>query len=163
MPTLKNNPVQLLGSFVFVSNPLPDFTLVGTDLKEYSLSDFPNKKLLLSIFPSIDTSVCSLAANVFYEKLQSHTNLQLLLISRDLPFALQRFCKDLKGTNMLALSAFRSEGFGKKYGVEIASGPMKGLFTRAVLVTDQNHQVCYTELVSEITNEPNYDEAFKFI
>lgn len=159
MPTLAGNPIKLHGNFL-TKGALPNFTLVSADLQEVKDGDFAGVPLLLNIFPSIDTSVCSLAGLAFYQKLQAFPDAKLLCISKDLPFALGRFCAKEGIKNLLTLSAFRSD-FGKVYGVEIADSPLQGLLARSVIVTDKQHAIVYSELVPEIKTEPNYDKAIE--
>ena len=156
--TLQGNEIHTTGNLPEVGSVAQNFTLVAEDLSEKSLSDFVGKKVVLNIFPSIDTGVCAASARHFNADLNSLENTVVLNISKDLPFALGRFCAAEGLNNVETLSDFRGS-FGDDYGVAITDGPMKGLLSRAVIVTDENDQVIYTEQVPEITNEPNYEAA----
>lgn len=160
--TLKGKSVNLEGNFCHVGEKAPAFSLVGQDLKEYTLSSFGNTKKLLSIFPSFDTPVCSKAMHEFYTLCQEHSKLTILNISMDLPFAAKRYCLENALEKSITLSAFRSD-FGQQYGVKMIDGPLKGLLARAVIGLDEEGRVIYAELVSEITHEPNYQAAFEAI
>jgi thioredoxin-dependent peroxiredoxin len=162
--TFKSIPIHTSGSLPKKGSKAEDFTLVDTNLKEVSLfKDFPGKKKILSIVPSLDTPVCSLSAKKFNAALKEHPDIQLLIISADLPFAQKRVCmqEDLK--NVTTLSLIRSKDFAKAYGVLITDGPLAGLCARAVIVLDQQDRVVYTELVPEITHEPDYDKALQAV
>jgi thiol peroxidase len=155
---LKGTPVQTNGELPAPGSTAPDFLLIGTDLSEKTLADFKGKKKILTINPSYDTAVCQAAARTFNERATSLDEVVVLVISSDLPFAQKRFCvaEGLKG--VVPLSTFRGS-FLKDYGVEMVSGAMKGLAARAIVVLDENDKVVHTELVSDITREPNYDAA----
>ncbi len=152
--TLKGNPIHTSGTLPAVGSSVPAFRLVAADLSEKTRADFSGKTLVLNIFPSIDTGVCALSVEKFYQTLSKAPNIIVVNISKDLPFAQGRFCtaKQLQATT---LSAFRSS-FGKEWGVEIIDGPLAGLLSRAVVVVDANGKVTYTEQVPEITQEPDY-------
>jgi thiol peroxidase len=154
--TLKGNPIETSGELPKIGSKLPDFTLIKQDLSRVSLKDFPGKKVL-NIFPSIDTPVCATSARKFNEA-ASKRGLTVLCVSEDLPFALKRFCAAENLDKVTALSAFRSS-FGKDYGVEIKTGPLAGLTSRAIVVVDDDNTVVHTEQVPEIGQEPNYDAA----
>lgn len=156
--TFKGNAAKTAGSLPEVGSELKDFSLVSSDLSEKSLSDFKGKKVIMSIFPSIDTGVCQAAARKFNEAAASLDNTVVVNISRDLPFALSRFCAAEGIKNVETLSDFRSS-FGEDYGVTLEDTPLKGLLSRAVIVADENGKVVYTEQVPEITQEPDYDAA----
>jgi len=154
--TLKGNPIQTAGELPKVGSQAPDFSLLKQDLSRVSLKDYPGKKVL-NIFPSIDTAVCATSVRKFNE-IVSKQGITVLCVSEDLPFATKRFCGAENLDKVVALSAFRSS-FGQDYGVEIKSGPLSGLASRAVVVLDENNKVLYTEQVPEIGQEPNYDAA----
>jgi thiol peroxidase len=154
--TLKGNPIQTSGELPSVGSKLPDFTLIKQDLSRVSLKDFPGKKVL-NIFPSVDTAVCATSVRKFNEA-ASKRGLSVLCISEDLPFALKRFCGAENLDKVTTLSAFHST-FSKDYGVEIKTGPLAGLCSRAVIVVGDDDTVLYTEQVPEIGQEPNYDAA----
>ncbi len=156
--TLKGNPVEVSGTFLQAGQTAPDFSLVTGDLSEKSLNDFAGKRKVLNIFPSVDTGVCAASVRKFNEKATSLDSTVVLCISHDLPFAQSRFCGAEGIENVVMLSAFRS-GFAQDYGVAQTSGPLAGLTARAVVVLDENNQVLYSQLVPEITEEPDYDAA----
>lgn len=161
--TLGGNAVKVEGNFPKAGSPASDFTLVKSDLSEVSLSSFKGKKVILNIFPSLDTKVCAMSVRRFNELAAKMENTVVLAISKDLPFAHARFCTTEGIENVIGLSAFRNMSFGKDYGVALADGPLAGLFARAVVGLDENGQVIYSELVPEITNEPDYDKALEAI
>lgn len=157
--TFRGTPITVLGHFPQVGDKAPDFNLTSTELTPISLGDFAGKKLVLSIFPSIDTGVCAQSIRAFNSKIASMDNAYVLAISADLPFAAGRFC-ELEGIkNVQHASVFRSPTFAKDYGVAIVDGPIAGLTSRAVICIDEQQNVVYSELVSETANEPNYDAA----
>lgn len=156
--TFKGTPVNTSGELPAYGQPLPDFELVGSDLKPVSKKDFEGKRLVLSFFPSVDTSVCAAGLRAFNAKAADVEETVVIGISKDLPFAHSRFCGAEDIENLVTGSAFRSS-FGEDYGVTLVDGPMAGLLARGVVVTDANHNVIYSELVSEITHEPDYDAA----
>ena len=154
----KGNPVNTAGELPAVGSAAPDFKVVGTDLSTVSLSDFAGKKVVINAFPSVDTGVCALQLKAFNEKV-AEKDVILLFVSQDLPFAFSRFCGAEGVENAITTSDFRSHSFADAYGLKLVDGPLEGLLTRAVIVLDEAHKVTYTELVSEITHEPNYDAA----
>ena len=156
----KGNPVKTNGELPKVGTKAPDFKLVKGDLSEVTLSDFAGKKLILNIFPSIDTGVCATSVRKF-NQIASEKGITVLCVSKDLPFAASRFCGAEGLTNVVSLSTMRGRDFLKDYGVEIASGPLTGVAARAVVVLDAQDRVIHSELVPEIKNEPNYDAALK--
>ncbi len=160
--TFKGSPVQTVGELPGIGSATPDFALVKQDLSETSLSDYAGKKLVLNIFPSIDTDVCALSVKAFNAKAAGLENTAVLCVSVDLPFAHARFCGAEGIENVETASAFRSP-FGDHYGVTLADGPLAGLLARAVLIIDETGQVIYTELVPEIAQEPDYDAALDAI
>lgn len=155
--TLGGNPVHTSGEMPKTGTQAPDFTLVKNDLSAVTLKDFSGSRLILNIFPSIDTGVCATSVRKFNEMAAGLSNTKVLCISRDLPFAQKRFCGTEGIENALTLSDFRNGSFGKDYGLEMTDGNLKGLHARAVVVLDENARVLYTELVPEIASEPNYD------
>jgi len=157
--TLKGNPVYTAGRLPSPGKTAPDFTLVKQDLTEMRLSELRGKRVVMNIFPSIETSVCATALRKFNEKAAGLNNTVVLAISKDLPLALKRFCAGEGITNVIPLSAFRDASFGRKYGVEILNGDFQGLFARSVVVLNENGKVIYTEQVPEIGQEPNYEAA----
>ena len=160
--TLKGNPVETSGELPALNSKAPDFTLVDQNLKDRHLSDFKGKKLL-SIVPSLDTPTCSLSTKKFSEAVKANPKLTVLVISADLPFAQKRMCGAEGVANITTLSMMRDKKFAKDYGVLIATGPLAGICTRAVLVLDENDKVIYAQLVPEIAQEPDYDKALSYL
>ena len=156
--TLQGNEIHTTGNLPEVGTVAQGFTLVAEDLSEKSLSDFAGKKVVLNIFPSIDTGVCAASARHFNEDASSLENTVVINISKDLPFALGRFCASEGLKNVINLSDYRSN-FGETYGLTITDSPLKGLLSRAVVVLDENGIVKYTEQVPEIAQEPDYSAA----
>lgn len=157
--TLKGNPVNTVGQLPQVGSQAQDFQLVKTDLSIASLSDFKGSKVVLNIFPSVDTGTCAASVRKFNEKASALENTKVLCISRDLPFAQNRFCGAEGLENVINLSDFKDASFGNAYGLTITDSPLAGLHSRAVIVLDENGVVKYTEQVSEIVDEPNYEAA----
>lgn len=157
--TLKGNPIETIGALPAVGSKLPGFNLTNTDLQDSSQSDFSTKKLVLNIFPSLDTPVCAASVRKFNAEASSLDNTAVLCISADLPFAHKRFCESEGLDNVYALSTFRSPQFGKDFGVEITTGPLKGLLSRAVVIVDSEGIVKYVEQVPEIAQDPDFDSA----
>jgi len=157
--TLEGNPIQTSGDLPSVGSQAPDFKLVKTDLSEVSLSDLSGKKVLLNIFPSIDTDVCAASVRRFNEEASKLDNAVVLCVSADLPFAAGRFCGAEGLDNVDPASVFRSPQFGTDYGLTIVSPPLEGLLARAVVVIDEQGKVAYNELVPEIVQEPDYSAA----
>ncbi|TXI83513.1 MAG: thiol peroxidase [Crocinitomicaceae bacterium] len=161
--TLGGNTIQTSGNLPEVGSNAKDFNLTKLDMGSTSLKDFAGSKLILNIFPSIDTGVCATSVREFNKKASSLDNTKVLCISRDLPFAQKRFCGAEGIENVEMLSDFQTGDFGKNYGLELVDGPLKGLHARAVVVLDENHQIVYEELVPEIAQEPNYEAALNAI
>ena len=157
--TLGGNPIAVAGNFPKKGDTAPDFTLTNKDLKDVSLKDFAGKRKVLNIVPSLDTPVCAKSTRIFNEKADGMANAAVLIISADLPFAMNRFCGAEGLANVATLSTVRGRDFHVKYGVDITDGPLKGLTARGVVVLDENNQVLHAELVPEIKQEPNYDAA----
>lgn len=157
--TLKGTPVRTNGDLPAHGSQAPDFQLVDAELGERSLKDYQGKRKLISIVPSLDTAVCSLSTKKFNEKIKTHPEVIVLIISADLPFAQKRACAVEGASNVIPLSMMRSKDFAKAYGVLIENGPLAGLCARAVVVLDEKDEVIYRQLVSEITQEPDYDKA----
>lgn len=156
--TFKNEPVTTSGTLPEKSAVAPEFELVGGDLGTVKLSDYAGKRVVLNIFPSLDTDVCAMSVRAFNELAASLTDTVVIAISKDLPFAQGRFCTTEGIKNLVAASAFRSS-FGEDYGLTMTSGPLEGLLSRCVVIIDTDGQVIYTEQVPEITQEPNYEAA----
>lgn len=160
----KGNPVTIDGEFVKVGEVAPEFTLVKNDLSNYTLKDGKGKYLILNIFPSLDTGVCATSVRKFNELAANMPDTVVLAISKDLPFAQGRFCTIEGIENVVALSDFRNASdFGHQYGVLMSDGPLEGLFARSVVVINPEGKVVYTELVPEITQEPDYEAALKAV
>ena len=157
--TLGGNTINTVGNLPAVGSKAPNFELVKDDLSVVTLNDYSGKRVVLNIFPSVDTGTCAASVRKFNEKASTLKNTSVLCISRDLPFAQKRFCAAEGLENVAVLSDFKTGAFGKAYGLEIADGAFSGLHSRVVLVLDENLNVIYTEQVAEIGNEPNYDAA----
>lgn len=157
----QGNPVSTSGNLPAVGSQAPDFKLVKGDLSEVSLSSLKGKKVVLNIFPSIDTGVCAASVRRFNKEASSLANTVVLCISRDLPFASGRFCSAEGLKDVVTASEFRNQDFSKAYGVLITDSAFAGLHARAVVVVDEKGVVKHTELVPEITQEPNYANALK--
>jgi thiol peroxidase len=155
--TLKGMKVQTIGELPEKGTQAPAFTLVRTDLSAISLSDLKGKKLILNIFPSLDTGVCAASVRRFNKEAANLHNTLVLAISKDLPFAHARFCTTEGIESVLPLSTFRNPDFEKSYGVLMTDGPLKGLLARAIVSIDESGKILHTELVPEITQEPNYN------
>ena len=155
--TLRGNPINTVGDLPAVGAQAPAFALTGTDLGEIANGQFDGKAVVLNIFPSVDTPVCATSVRSFNERAAA-TGVSVVCVSKDLPFALKRFCGAEGIENVVSASAFRSS-FGEDYGITIAGGPMAGLLGRAVVVVGADGKVAYTELVPEIGSEPDYDAA----
>jgi thiol peroxidase len=157
--TLGGNPFTVAGQLPKVGEMAPDFTLTTKDLSEVTLAAFAGKRKVLNIVPSLDTPTCATSTRKFNEKANSMGNAVVLVIAADLPFAMSRFCGAEGLENVVTLSTFRNHDFHYRYGVDMVDGPLRGLTARAVVVLDENNRVLHAELVPEIKNEPNYDEA----
>lgn len=154
-----STPVDVYGQLPVVGSIAPDFHLTSNSLSDINRSDFPGKRVVLNIFPSLDTDVCAASVRRFNQEVTKLDDVAVVCVSMDLPFAMSRFCTINGIENVIAASAFRSPEFAKEYGVMMVDGPLKGLLARAVVVLDENGRVIYTELVEEITHEPDYDAA----
>ena len=157
--TFKGNQIHTSGELPSVGGTAPNFVLVDGDLNDVSLSTYQGKRKLLNIFPSLDTPVCATSTKKFNQSASGRPDAVFLMISADLPFAMQRFCSSEGTNNVVPLSLMRSRKFAKDYGVLIEDGPLAGITARAVVVLDENNNVTYTELVPEIAKEPDYDKA----
>lgn len=158
--TLKGNPFNTNGNLPAKGSKAPAFKLVKTDLSEVGSADLAGKRIVLNIFPSIDTPTCATSVRTFNAQASALDNTVVVCASQDLPFALGRFCGAEGLTNVIPASAFRSN-FASDFGVKMVDGPLAGLTARAVVVLDTNGNVLHTELVSEVAHEPNYDAALK--
>ncbi|HSJ92068.1 MAG TPA: thiol peroxidase [Ilumatobacter sp.] len=156
--TLRGNPFNTSGELPAVGSPAPQFSLVGSDLSDVSSESFAGKRVVLNIFPSIDTPTCAASVRAFNERAAELDNTVVLCVSEDLPFAAGRFCGAEGIANVTTGSAFRSD-FAEAYGVKLEEGPLAGLTARAVVVIDEDGTVTHTQLVGEIADEPDYDAA----
>ena len=161
--TLKENAINTIGNLPKTGTKAPDFILTAVDLSHKSLSDFTGKNVILNIFPSVDTGTCAMSVREFNKNASELKNTVVLCISKDLPFAQARFCaaEDLK--NVVMLSDFATGKFGDDYQLKIVNGPLAHLHSRAIVILDTDGNVTYTEQVSDIVNEPNYEAALKAI
>ncbi len=157
--TLKGNPFHTVGDLPRVGSEAPAFTLTRNDLAEISRADYPGQRLVLNIFPSIDTPTCATSVRTFNAKASQAPNTTVLCISADLPFAASRFCTTEGLDKVVPASVFRNPGFGSAFGVTLTDGPLRGLLARSVVVLDANGKVLHTELVGEIAHEPDYETA----
>ena len=152
-----------VGNLPTIGSAAPDFVLSGNDMKDVSSKQFAGKTIVLNIFPSVDTGVCSTSVREFNKRAASLNNTVILCISKDLPFAQKRFCGAEGIDRAITLSDFKGRGFGKAYGIELMDSNFAGLFARSVVVIDASGKVKYTELVPQIGQEPNYDAALMAI
>lgn len=158
--TFKGNPIHTSGNLPPLHTKAHDFCLIDKDLKERTLHEFHGKKKILSTVPSLDTGVCSLMTKHLNEAAKKHPNLIIITVSADLPFAQNRFCQAESVHQVLTLSMMRDKEFGKTYGLLITDGPLAGLLARSLFVLDEKDHILYSELVPEITQEPDYHKAF---
>ncbi len=161
--TLGGNPLETIGTLPTVGTQAKDFNLVKEDLSMLSLADLAGKRVVLNIFPSIDTGVCATSTRKFNAEASKLQNTQVVCVSRDLPFAFKRFCGAEGIDNLITASDFVSGQFGKDYQLEMTTGPLKNLHSRVVIVLDENGKIIYTEQVPEIGQEPNYDKVFEVL
>ncbi len=157
--TLGGNPINTSGELPIIGSKLADFSLVKNDLSIATLKDFAGSRLVLNIFPSIDTGTCATSVRKFNSNAATLLNTKVLCISRDLPFAQKRFCGAEGIENVINLSDFKDGNFGKTNGLEIIDGVLAGLHSRVIIVVDENGIIIHTEQVPEIANEPNYEAA----
>ena len=153
--------VNTVGDLPHVGSTAPSFALTGNDMKTVKSEAFAGKNIVLNIFPSVETKTCSMSVREFNKRIAAFPNSVVLCISKDLPFAMKRFCGAEGITNAITLSDFRSLGFGKSYGVEFVDGGFRGLFARAVVVIDKDGKIKYTQVVPQIGEEPDYESALK--
>jgi thiol peroxidase len=162
--TLQGNPFNTVGDLPQVGAKAPEFKLTTSDLADVSLESYKGKKVVLNIFPSLDTPVCATSVRKFNAEADKLENTVVLCVSKDLPFAHKRFCATEGLENVISVSELREDSeFSKAYGVGIADGPLAGLMSRAVVVLNEEGNVVYNEQVPEIAQEPNYEEALKAI
>ena len=157
--TFKGSPVNTNGGLPKVGEQAPDFSLTSADLSQKSIKDFEGKRIILNIFPSVDTGTCAASVRAFNQIASSLDNTVVLCISKDLPFAQGRFCAGEGLQNVITLSEYKNSSFSDTYGVRFSDGPLEGLLSRAVVVIDENGKVTYNEQVAEVVDEPNYEAA----
>lgn len=157
----QSTPCHTYGNLPSVGEKAPCFNLVDSELKDIRCNDFFGRKVVLNIFPSLDTPVCAASVRRFNKEASAIDGVAVICVSMDLPFAAKRFCTAEGIENLVVASAFRSPLFGQKYGVELVDGPLAGLLTRAVIIYDPDLKVIYRELVPEITQEPDYAAALR--
>lgn len=157
--TLKGQPFSTNGTLPEIGTKAPAFSLKKVDLTSTTLEDYDGFNVILNIFPSIDTATCAASVRAFNQRAANLENTKVICVSRDLPFAQKRFCGAEGIENVITASDFATGDFGKTYGLELIDGPLQALHARAIVVIDSHGKVKYTELVSEIANEPNYDAA----
>ena len=160
--TLQGNAFTTVGELPAVDSQAKGSSLVAADLAVKTLEDFKGNKVVLNIFPSLDTGTCAASVRRFNKEASNLGDTKVLCISKDLPFAQARFCGAEGLDNVITLSDFRSD-FTKQYGLEIADGPLAGLASRVVIILDESGKVIYTQQVPEIVDEPNYDEALSIL
>jgi len=157
--TLGGTPVQTNGTIPSKGDQLADFDLIKTDLSHCTLSDFKGQRVVLNIFPSVDTDTCATSVRKFNERASSMENTVVACVSRDLPFAQKRFCGAEGLDKVINLSDFRDGSFGRDYKLTFSNGPFEGLHSRVVIVADEEGKVLHSEQVQEVADEPNYDAA----
>lgn len=160
---LGGNPVHTSGDLPAVGSQAPDFSLTKTDLSDVSLGDYAGKKVILNIFPSIDTDVCAASVRKFNSEAAALDDTVVLAVSKDLPFAHKRFCGAEGIDKVVSVSELRNTDFGPAYGVRLEDGPLAGLFARSIVVVDGAGKVVHTQLVHEIKEEPDYAAALKAV
>ena len=161
--TLQGNEINTNGELPKVGSNAPNFMLVNSEMEDVSLTNYQGKKKLLSIVPSLDTPVCATSTKKFDKLAKEKLDTVFITISADLPFAVSRFCKAEGVSNVITLSMMRSRNFAKDYGVLITDGPLAGITARAIIVLNETNEVIYSELVSEIADEPDYDAALALL
>ena len=161
--TLQGNPINTIGNLPENGTPAPSFKLTKTDLSDASMADFAGTRLILNIFPSIDTEVCAMSVRRFNAEAEKLDNTSVLCISADLPFAQGRFCGAEGLDRVITLSMMRDQKFGADYGLSITDGPLAGLLSRAIVIVNTDGTVIYSEQVPEITQEPDYAAALKIL
>lgn len=161
--TLKGNPINTIGALPEPGSKAPGFLLTKGDLSNIHLDDYKGAKVVLNIFPSVDTGTCAQSVRQFNKEAAELENTKVLCVSKDLPFAQARFCGAEGIANVEMLSDFRDGNFGKAFGLEFVDGPLKSLHSRAVVVLDEEGKVIYTEQVGETVDEPNYKAALEVL
>jgi len=161
--TFKDTEINTIGNLPAVGDMAPEFLLSKTDLSDITVSDLKGKSVVINIFPSIETPVCSLSVKRFNAEVEKLENTQILCVSKDLPFAHARFNAEEEIKNVISVCELRDQSFGENYGVRIIDGPLAGLFARALVVLDENGKVVFTQLVPEIAQEPDYDSVLNLL
>ena len=161
--TLGNNPIKTIGNLPEIGDQAKDLCLIANDLSKINLNSFNGSRILMNIFPSIDTEICAISVKKFNEQASQLKNTKILCISRDLPFSQKRFCGSENIDNVITLSDFADGSFGKDYGLTILDGVMSNLHSRCIIILDESHKVIYTEQVPEIAIEPNYEKALSIL
>tara|TARA_Y100001968_G_C19373267_1_gene726226 strand:+ start:563 stop:1063 length:501 start_codon:yes stop_codon:yes gene_type:complete len=161
--TLGNNPIKTIGNLPEIGDQAKDLCLIANDLSKINLNSFKGSRILMNIFPSIDTEICAISVKKFNEQASQLKNTKILCISRDLPFSQKRFCGSENIDNVITLSDFADGSFGKDYGLTILDGVMSNLHSRCIIILDESHKVIYTEQVPEIAIEPNYEKALSIL
>lgn len=161
--TFQGNPVHTLGELPIVGRPCPPFSLTRADLSEISLVDLEGQRVILNIFPSLDTATCAKSVRTFNARAAEVPNMGVLCVSQDLPFAQDRFCRAEGIVDVMPVSAFRHPEFGEAFGITMVDGPLRGLLARALVVLDENGTVVHTELVPDLACEADYDSALDII
>lgn len=157
--TFKGDAVKTAGDLPAVGSKAPSFKLTKTDLSDTSLEDYSGKKVVLNIFPSVDTGICAASVRKFNAEASQLDNTVIISVSKDLPFAHQRFCEAEGISNLVTTSEYKDDSFSSAYKVRMMDGPLEGLLSRAIVVIDESGHVAYTEQVPEIAQEPDYDKA----
>ena len=157
--TLQGNKVNTNGDIPQIGSSAPDFILVDSDLNDLSLSNYDGKNIILNIIPSLDTPVCQKSTKIFNEKASNLSDVIVLAVSADLPFAMKRFCSAESIESVKPMTMMRSRYYAKDYGVLLVDGPLSGITARAVVVINKDKKIIHSELVQEIANEPNYEAA----
>jgi len=152
---------RTFGELPSIGSRAPDVSLVNTELQDVSFANFMGARKVLNIFPSIDTPVCAKSVIVFNKLAENHDDVAMLMVSYDLPFAHARFHAEHSLRNVIGLSAIRHAGFGENYGVQIIEGPLAGMFSRAVVVLDENNTIVHREQIADIGDEPDYEAAYR--
>ena len=161
--TFKGSPIHTIGELPIIGRPCPPFTLTRADLSELSLVDLQGQRVILNIFPSLDTTICAKGVRTFDARASEVPNMAVLCVSQDLPFAQARFCKAEGIEDVVPVSTFRHPEFGSDFGITMVDGPLRGLLARALVVLDENGTVVHTELVAELACEADYDGALDII
>ena len=159
----KGTPCHTYGNLPYVGDKAPCYHLTTPDMAEISCEDYKGKRVVLNIFPSLDTEVCARSVRAFNQHASEMDNTVVICVSMDLPFASKRFCTAEGLKDVVVGSAFRSPLFAQKYGVQIVDGPLTGLLARAVIVLDEDRNVIYRQLVEELTDEPDYDAVIDIL